>query len=86
MNVAGETSIPSSRTAFALVNGDKSAWPLLVRDMVGRGALIGLGVAIAGGTPRQVLRFGLAGSICIEAFVLGYAAYQTREPSTPPER
>lgn len=75
--VAGETSIPSSRTAFALVNGDKGAWPLVIRDLVGRSALIGLGVAIAGGSPRQVLRFGVAGSLCIEAFVLGYAAYHT---------
>ena len=78
MNVTlGETQIPSSKTAFAVVSGDTRAIPLVARDLLGRSLLIGTGIALTGSGLKAALKYGLAGSFAIECFVLGYAAYQT---------
>lgn len=74
----GETVIPSSKTAFAVANGDTSALPLIARDLFGRSLLIGTGIALAGADLKTTLKYGLAGSAAIECFVLGYAVFQTK--------
>jgi hypothetical protein len=67
-------TIPSADTAYRLMRGDGSAVPNLIRDMVGRAALVGIGVALAGGSRDEAIRYGIAGALSIEAFVLAYAA------------
>lgn len=72
-------TLPSADTAYRLIRGDGSAVPNLLRDLLGRAALIGVGVAIAGGSKKEALRYGVAGALSIEAFVLTYAAVRVQQ-------
>lgn len=72
-------TLPSADTAYRLLRGDSSAWPNLLRDLLGRAALIGVGVKVVGGSWNDAARYGAAGALSIEAFVLSYAAMKIRE-------
>lgn len=80
-------TLPSADTAYRLIRGDASALPNLLRDLLGRAALIGVGVALAGGSKKEVVRYGIAGALSIEAFVLSYAGYRVHrsQAAGPPE-
>lgn len=84
-------TLPSADTAYRLIRGDGSAVPNLLRDLLGRAALIGVGVALSGGSQKEAIRCGIAGALSIEAFVLTYAAVRVHqqksalpEPATAP--
>lgn len=65
------TPLPSQTSAARLVAGDVTALPSVALHVVGRAALIGVGMAIFGQRDPKVLVGGsLAGSGMIELFVL----------------
>lgn len=68
-------ALPSATTAYRLVQGDLSAWPNLLRDLIGRTFLVGVGVKLAGASWKETLKYGFSGALGIEAFVLTYAAW-----------
>jgi hypothetical protein len=74
----GETGLvlPSASSAGDFVMGVEGSFPRLVGHMLGRAALIGTGVYLAGAGDKTV-RYALAGSAAIETFVLFYA-WKTR--------
>jgi len=70
-------ALPSGSSAAALVGGDLSALPIAVGHTLVRAALVGTGLLIAG-EREHVIRNAVAGSLAIEAFVLGWAAWLQR--------
>jgi hypothetical protein len=65
------TPLPSQSSAAALVSGDWSAAPTVLLHLLGRSALIGVGLAIVGARDAKTLIGGsVAGSTIIELFVL----------------
>lgn len=65
------------------MQGDYSAIPHLFRDLIGRSMLVGIGVKMAGGTWKDAARYGAAGALSIEAFVLAYAVVKTAQHREP---
>jgi len=74
----GETGLvlPSASSAGDFVNGVEGSGIRLVGHMLGRAALIGTGLYLAGAGNKTV-RYAVAGSAAIETFVLWYA-WKTR--------
>jgi len=70
-------ALPSGSSAVALVGGDWSALPTAVAHTVVRAALVGTGLLVAG-ERAHVVRNAIAGSLAIETFVLGWAAWKLR--------
>ncbi len=70
-------ALPSGSSAAALVAGDWSALPIAVGHTIVRAALVGAGLVIAG-ERANVVRNAVAGSLAIETFVLGWAAWKLR--------
>ena len=70
-------ALPSGSSAAALVAGDWSALPIAVGHTIVRAALVGAGLVIAG-ERANVVRNAVAGSLAIETFVLGWAAWKRR--------
>jgi len=68
-------ALPSGSSAVAVVSGDWSALPLAVAHTVLRAGLVGAGLLVAG-ERTHVVRNAVAGSLAIEAFVLGWAAWK----------
>jgi hypothetical protein len=68
-------ALPSATSALALVNGDPGALPMVLAHTTLRAGIIGVGLLISG-QRRGVLRNALVASAAIEAFVLGWAAWQ----------
>ena len=68
-------ALPSGSSAAALLSGDMSALPIAVAHTVVRAALVGAGLLIAG-ERAHVIRNAVAGSLAIETFVLGWAAWK----------
>lgn len=74
-------SLPSSQTAYGVVSGAPGSGWLLIRDILGRAALISIGMAVVnGGYDGNTLKNSLGGSLGIEAFVLGYVWWKHRSP------
>jgi hypothetical protein len=75
-------ALPSASSALALMNGEPGALPLVVMHTVLRVGIIGTGLFVASHLTdfklpaRQVFKTALVSSLAIEAFVLGWAAYQ----------
>jgi hypothetical protein len=74
----GETGLvlPSASSAGDFVNGVEGSGIRLVGHMLGRAALIGTGLYLAG-AGKKTVRYAVAGSAAIETFVLFYA-WKTR--------
>ena len=72
--IGSELTLPSASTAYRLVRGDTKAVPNLIRDFLGRTALVGTGVKLAGASWKEAAIYGMAGSLSLEVFVLAYAA------------
>jgi hypothetical protein len=70
-------ALPSGSSAVAVVSGDWSALPLAVAHTVLRAGLVGAGLLVAG-ERTHVIRNAIAGSLAIEAFVLGWAAWKLK--------
>ena len=70
-------ALPSGSSAVALLSGDLSALPVAVAHTAVRAALIGTGLLVAG-ERKRVVRNAVAGSLAIETFVLGWAAWKLR--------
>lgn len=64
-------TLPSSNSAYDFVTGKPGAWMTVLRDMLARSALVGVGMAVAG-ERDHLLRNALAGGVAIEAFVLAW--------------
>jgi hypothetical protein len=65
--------LPSQVGAAALLSGDLSAAPTVALHLLGRAALIALGMAVVGERePRRLIGGSLAGSVVIECFVLAH--------------
>lgn len=63
-------ALPSQQSAAALVAGQPGAWLQVGIHALGRGALIGVGLAVAGVPARYLLRAALGGTVAIELFVI----------------
>jgi len=75
--VSPAPALPSATSALALVNGEAGAFPKVAAHLLGRAALIYAGLYMSG--RRQGLtRISLVASAAIEAFVLGWAASQSK--------
>jgi hypothetical protein len=70
-------ALPSGSSAVALLGGDWNALPGVVGYTILRGALIGAGM-LAAGERKHVVRNAVAGTLAIEAFVIGWAAWKLR--------
>jgi hypothetical protein len=70
-------ALPSGSSALALVGGDAGALPKVLLHTGLRAALVGVGL-FAAGERAHVVRNAVAGSLAIEAFVLGWAAWKLR--------
>lgn len=85
MTIAAATNaeLPSSSSAKDLINGKPAAiFPVIGWTLL-RGTLIGAGLALAG-QRKGVLRGAVAGTLMIEAWVLGWALVQRwRQPAPP---
>lgn len=64
-------SLPSADSAASLVRGERNALPRVIVHTLGRSAVIGIGLAIAG-QRENLIRNAQAGGIAIEVFVLAY--------------
>lgn len=74
--------LPSQKGAAALVAGDLSALPLVGAQLVGRAALVAIGMAVAGvRKPDQLIGGSLAASAVIELFVIVHELVQQRQSS-----
>ncbi|HEX7273136.1 MAG TPA: hypothetical protein VF420_13395 [Casimicrobiaceae bacterium] len=67
------TPLPSAEDAAAALRGEPGATGKVVRDVAVRGAIIGLGLALAGERENLVVK-SLAASAVVELFVLGWEA------------
>lgn len=67
-------ALPSGSSAAALIDGDWNALPVAVGHTIVRAALVGAGLVVAG-ERTHVIRNAVAGSLAIETFVLGWAAW-----------
>jgi hypothetical protein len=64
-----DPQLPSSRSALAFVRGEEGSTLAVVGHTLGRAALIGVGLAIAG-EREHLARNSLMGAMAIESFVL----------------
>lgn len=72
--------LPSGESAEHLVSGDVGALPKVIFHTVVRGALVGLGLYAAGMRGgKDLAKFGLAGAVGIEVFVLLWALYEKNQ-------
>jgi|GEM_PF-1823514 hypothetical protein len=72
-------ALPSGSSAAALLGGDWRALPLAVGHTALRATLVGAGLYLAGERdPKRLVKNAAAGSLAIEAFVLGWAAWKLR--------
>ena len=74
--------LPSSDSAFQLLQGDPNAIWLIARDWIGRSALVGTGMWLAG-ERDHLIRNSLAGGASIEVFVMLYIWWSTRDQPKP---
>lgn len=76
VNGAPVCTLPSAQSACDLVHGrGSSAIPEVILHTLFRAALIGIGVRLAGEKNiRRAAKYGLAGAVTIEAFVLVWTA------------
>ena len=66
--------LPSGQSASDFVEGKSGAPLRLTMHFLGRAALLSVGLAAAGARGKGLIKYSLAGSAAIEAFVLAYAA------------
>jgi hypothetical protein len=75
--------LPSQSSAAALVRGDWTAAPTVALHIAGRGAIMGLFMAIFGERDAsRLVRNSLAGSLGVELFVVAHELIRT--PARPP--
>lgn len=75
------SGLPSGESAQRLAGGDLGSLPEVAFHTVLRAVLIGGAMSLAGMPSRDVVKFALAGSLGIEAFVLVWAALNQEEQS-----
>lgn len=68
--------LPSMQSATALTHGDMKALPDVMGHLLGRAALMSIGLAFTGERGKDLVKKSLAGAVAIEVFVLMYAARQ----------
>lgn len=67
-------SLPSGESASDFLEGKSGSAARLTMHFLGRSALVGVGLALAGLRGKELVKCSLAGSAAIEGFVLAYAA------------
>lgn len=71
-------ALPSGTSAYRLMSGDPSGLIGVVGHTIGRSALVGAGMAVAG-ERKHLVRNAVAGALGIEAFVLVWAAWKAHQ-------
>lgn len=72
--------LPTGENATDVVRGEPGSLATMLGYTAARAALIGVGVAATGvRDARDLVRYSLAGSAAVEAFVLSYAWYDERK-------
>lgn len=74
--------LPSGSSALSLVQGRPGAIGGVFLHTMLRAGLIGAGLAIAG-ERKHLVRNALAGSLAVEAFVLGFMWWKVRSQASP---
>lgn len=81
-NPGGQKSctLPSGDSACDLMSGNIDALPRVIFHTVGRSALIGIGIYLAGERDwTKIAKYGLGAALAIEVFALGWTASQQAE-------
>lgn len=71
-------TLPSSETAWKVVQGDPWAAAYVARDLAVRTGICSLGIYLAGGRGWDVLKYGLGAASVIEVLAIGWVATQTK--------
>ena len=66
-------TLPSGESASDFVEGKPGSLIRLTGHMLGRAALVGVGLYLVGVRGKELVTYSLAGAASIEVFVLGYA-------------
>lgn len=75
--------LPSANSADEFVQGKPGAGARVLSHFLGRAFLVAPGLYIAGArNPETLIKYSLAASATIEAFVLGFAYYNKDKPKT----
>lgn len=69
--------VPSSKSAQALINGEEGAYRTVFLHWLGRSAIVGAGMYLAGGR-TDVVKQAMAGAAVIELTLFSWAAAQKR--------
>lgn len=72
-------ALPSGEAAAEFVRGDLKALPRVLAHTALRATLIGVGAWLAGADRKTLVRDAIAGSLGIDAFVIGWALLRRRE-------
>jgi hypothetical protein len=73
-----KASLPSSDSAARFLRGEPGSLPGVVLSTLGRAALIGGGLFLAG-ERKNLIKYSLAGALMIEVFVLWYVQKEQKE-------
>ncbi len=65
---------PSAESASALVRSEPGSLGRVAVHFLGRAAIVGLGLHVAGCPRAELVRYSLAGAASIELFLLAWAA------------
>lgn len=73
-------SLPSGESASDFVEGKPGSLIRLTGHLLGRAALMGVGLYVVGVRGKDLVTYSIAGATAIEVFVLGYAWAKRDEP------
>lgn len=71
--------LPSGESASDFLEGKDGSGVRLVTHLLGRSALLAIGLAAAGARGKELVKYSLAGGAAIEVFVLIWAAVNKDE-------
>jgi len=74
-----KSQLPTGDNATDVVRGEPGAIPKMAYYFVARSVIIGIALALAGARGTNLVKLSLAGSAAVQAFVLGYAAFDERK-------
>lgn len=77
--VFGKAGLPTGENATDVVQGKSGAIPAMLGFTLVRSIVIGTGLALVGVRGEELVKYSLAGSAALEAFVLSYAWLEERK-------
>lgn len=78
------TTMPSSDTVARVMQGDKSAIPLLFRDFIARASFVGVGAYVAGLRDEKLIKAAFAGAFMIEISVVAWVYHNNKKQLNAP--